>query len=173
MTTPTTTPRRRFAVAGMALLTASVLAVGVAASASPRAETELRTLGNYAATVPFALHAPTWVPDGYALVDGDGPWTTFAGEPDIHRAEIMFAPARLDGPPPLMIAQMDHTRLPAVTRALPEVQLAEGVAHHFQGEVWSALYWEVGDLTMAIEYRLLDVADVARVASSMRPVATG
>ena len=167
ISSPSAAVMRRFAAPGLGALVAIGLAAGTAAAASGSTG-EHRMLTNYASSVPFDLHAPTWVPDGYRLFDGDGPWTTFPG--DIHRAEIMYSEPGWVGAPPLMIAQMDHTSLPESTLALPAVAMADGIGHHFVGEVWSAFYWEVGDLTMAIEFRELSINEIVRVADSMRPV---
>lgn len=156
--------------AAVVVVTAGLLTVAIGDGGSADAE---ELVAAYAADVPFDLAVPTWLPAGYSLADGDGPWTRIDldrdGRLESTRAELHYAASPQEHPPSLMIAQQTQHPLPTSLRARQAVPLSDGTTAYLSAEdPWWALWWQREDgVTTSIVARGLTIDDLVRVASSM------
>lgn len=167
----------RRSVAATAVLSTSL--VGIALAIAPE-DRELAMLQAYATDFPLAMAAPTFVPEGFALVDGNGPWTELDldqdGNVDTLRAELLYAPPRHDGMAPLMMSMETMHDLSPLAGGYEQVELPNGLVGWLSVGVdnpWDALLWNHEGLTFGIQSSGIPVEQMLRIAASMQFVPEG
>lgn len=168
--------RRLVATSLAAGLAWAVGLVGVAELVAP-ADREMHQLRAYATDFPLPLAAPTFVPDGFRLVDGDGPWTTLDLDQDgtfeTQRAEILYAPRHHPGMPPLMLSMETQHDLSTLAGGYEQVTLPNGTLAWLSVRAdspWQALLWNAEGLTMGIQASGIPIPELLEVAASMTVV---
>ncbi len=157
--------------AGAVLVSAAL--IGTAAITAPD-DYDGKVLAAYAADFPLPLAAPTFVPDGFHLVDGDGPWTELDldgdGRYETNRAELMYAPQRHRGVAPLMLSMETQHDLSTLAGGYDQVRLPSGEwgwLSQRPDSPWSALLWNRDGLTLGIQAEGLTRDEILRIAASM------
>ncbi len=164
---------------GGAVLVAGVLAgAGGSLDRQPTAAlTDDAVLAAYASQLPFTLAAPTWLPDGMVLLDGDGPWTRVDldgdGTHESVRAEIMYGPPGITGMAPIMTSQESGHELSSLAGGYDRVDLPDGTPAWLtvrEDSPWLAVQWNVGEVTRGIQATGVTVEELLRIAASFRDV---
>ncbi|MFT5223418.1 MAG: hypothetical protein ACI867_001734 [Glaciecola sp.] len=134
----------------------------------------------YATDFPLAMAAPSFVPDGFSLVDGDGPWTQLDmdgdGTHETYRAELLYAPAEHAGMPPLMMSMESQHDLSSLAGGYEQVTLPNGLPawlSSVEESAWDALLWNFDGLTFGIQSTGIPIQEMLAIAASMEFIQEG